>query len=98
MECWNEVFIHEATHTSIDGVHAAAPNWVAAQAADGIAISPYAQSYPTCEDLAETIGPYLAVRFRADRLAPGVLEKLEQALRNRLKCLDCLGVTMTPPK
>jgi len=93
-----EVFIHEATHTSLDGAHAMQTNWLSAQAADGVAISPYARDNPTREDLAETVGPYLAVRFRPERLKPQVAEKLKAALPNRLKYLDCLGLSMEPPK
>ncbi|MFT3928593.1 MAG: hypothetical protein QM778_39050 [Myxococcales bacterium] len=89
-----EVFLHEATHTSLDGQHAAAANWRAAQTADGVAISPYAQENPTREDLAETMGPYLAIRFRRQRLKVGVVEKFEANLPNRMKYLDCLGLTM----
>jgi hypothetical protein len=93
-----EVFIHEATHTTIDGRHASAANWRAAQKADGRAISPYARDHPASEDLSETMGPYLAARFRADRLEPGVAAKLEAALPNRLKYLDCLELSMDPPR
>jgi hypothetical protein len=93
-----EVFIHEATHTSIDSRHESAPNWVAAQQADGIAISPYAAEFPDREDLAETMGPYLGIRFRPERLDAGVVQTFVEKLPNRLMYLDCLGVSMSPPQ
>jgi hypothetical protein len=93
-----EVLVHEAVHTSMDAQHARASNWRAAQEADGRAISPYARDHPTREDLSETVGPYLAVRFRPERLPPGVADRVKAALPNRLMYLDCLGLSMDPPK
>ncbi len=91
-----EIFVHEGTHTSIDGDHAAAPRWLAAQTADGAFISTYARDNPTREDVAETMVPYLAQRFRADRLTPAAVASIRGAIPNRLRYLDCLGVTMAP--
>jgi hypothetical protein len=93
-----ETFIHEATHTSLDGDHAATAEWRAAQAADGVAISPYARDNPTREDLSETVGPYLAATFRPERLDPGVADTLRRSLPNRFKYLDCLELSMAPPQ
>ncbi|MBP9167972.1 MAG: hypothetical protein KBG48_11310 [Kofleriaceae bacterium] len=89
-----EIFVHEGTHTSIDGDHGAAARWLEAQAADGTFVSTYARDNPTREDVAETMVPYLAQRFRADRLAPGTVDTIRAAIPNRLRYLDCLGVTM----
>jgi hypothetical protein len=91
-----EIFVHEGTHTSIDGDHGAAARWLEAQAADGTFVSTYARDNPTREDVAETMVPYLAQRFRADRLAPGTVDTIRAAIPNRLRYLDCLGVTMEP--
>ncbi len=89
-----EIFVHEGTHTSIDGDHGAAARWLEAQAAAGTFVSTYARDNPTREDVAETMVPYLAQRFRADRLAPGTVDTIRAAIPNRLRYLDCLGVTM----
>ncbi len=91
-----EIFVHEGTHTSIDGDHAAAAGWLAAQTADGAFVSTYARDNPTREDVAETMVPYLAQRFRADRLPPATVAAIRAAIPNRLRYLDCLGVTMDP--
>lgn len=93
-----ETFVHEGTHTSIDSYHATAPLWQAAQDADGVAISGYARDFPQREDLAETMAPYLAARFRPERLDPDALQTLESALSNRFKYLDCLELSMAPPQ
>ncbi|MFN0250493.1 MAG: hypothetical protein ACKV2T_26670 [Kofleriaceae bacterium] len=92
-----EVFVHEGTHTSIDGRYASDPNWRAAQQADGVAISPYAMEFPAREDLAETMGPYLAIRFRPERLDAGVVQTFAAALPNRLRYLDCLALSFALP-
>lgn len=91
-----EIFVHEGTHTSIDGDHAAAAGWLEAQTADAAFISTYARDNPTREDVAETMVPYLAQRFRADRLPPATVAAIRGAIPNRLRYLDCLGVTMDP--
>ena len=91
-----EIFVHEGTHTSIDGDHAAAPRWLEAQTADGAFVSTYARDNPTREDVAETMVPYLAQRFRADRLSAATVAAIRDAIPNRLRYLDCLGLTMEP--
>ena len=44
-EFLEEVLVHEAAHTSLDGIHSKAPAWIAAQEADGNYISTYARDY-----------------------------------------------------
>jgi hypothetical protein len=53
----NEILMHEASHTSLDDEHAAAPGWIAAQDSDPAFISEYARDNPDREDVAETSGP-----------------------------------------
>jgi hypothetical protein len=65
-----ETLIHEAAHTSLDNPHATAPGWVSAQRTDSDFISTYARDNPTREDIAESFLPYLAVRYRGDRILP----------------------------
>ena len=90
----DEVLIHEATHTSMDSYYARDPLWLAAQRADGVAISNYARDYPEREDLSETLAPYLALRHRRDRLDASQITELEERLANRILYLDCLELTM----
>lgn len=91
-----EVFIHEGAHTSMDAYHGNAPAWVAAQEADGLAISTYAQDNPQREDIAESLGPYLGYRFRAERLSLEQMNMVETTIPNRVLYFDCLEIDIAP--
>jgi len=91
-----ETFVHEAAHTSLDADHASAPGWLAAQAADPTFISDYAQDYPGREDIAESFVPYLAVRYRADRVPAALAAIIETTIPNRIAYFDGLGLDMYP--
>ena len=88
-----EVFLHEAAHTSLDAHHASAADWVAAQAADRGAISDYARDNPMREDVAESLGPYLAQRFWIDRMAAADIAKIRGAIPARIAYFDCLQLS-----
>ena len=91
-----ETFVHEAAHTSLDAAHAAAPGWVAAQAADGTFISTYAAENPTREDVAETFLTFLAVRYRADRISATLDTTIRWAIPHRIAYLDGVPLDMYP--
>jgi hypothetical protein len=91
-----ETLVHEATHTSLDPTHASAPGWLAAQRADGTYISTYARDYPTREDLAETFLPYLAVRYRSDRIPARMAALILETIPNRIAYLDAQSFDMHP--
>ena len=91
-----ETLVHEATHTSLDRTHAAAPGWLAAQAADGEFISTYALNHPGREDIAESFLPYLAVRHRSDRISPSLANTIAQTIPNRIAYFDGLDLDMNP--
>ena len=88
-----ELFLHEGAHTSLDSRHAQDPAWRAAQQADGNFISIYARDNPEREDVAESIGPWLAVRFFRDRIDSTLAEQIEATIPNRLRYFDCAGLT-----
>jgi hypothetical protein len=83
-----EVFVHEAAHTSLDADHARAGAWQAAQKADGSYISNYARDYPAREDIAETFLPWLAVRYRSDRISESLKKTIEETVPKRLIYFD----------
>jgi hypothetical protein len=89
-----EIFVHEAVHTSIDAYHRDEARWLEAVAADGVAISTYARDFPQREDLAESVGPYLAYRLRPDRLSATDIQKIEETMPNRIQYFDCQAWTM----
>lgn len=91
-----EVILHELAHTSLDPDHAQAPGWLAAQQADPEFISAYARDNPTREDVAETFGPWLAVRCTRAALVPAVAQIIETTVPNRLAYLDAQGFDVSP--
>ena len=91
-----ETFVHEAAHTSLDAAHASAPGWLAAQAADARFISTYARDFPSREDIAETFVPYLAVRYRSDRISQSLRNTILAAIPNRIEYLDSQSFDMHP--
>ncbi|MGH7471228.1 MAG: hypothetical protein ACRENP_25035 [Longimicrobiales bacterium] len=91
-----ETLVHEAAHSSLDASHAAAPGWLAAQAADPAFISNYARDFPTREDVAESFLPWLAVRYRAVRISESLRTTIQSAIPNRLAYFDGLALPMHP--
>lgn len=87
-----EIFVHEGAHTSMDAYHIATARWRKAREADGVAISTYARDNPNTEDVAESLGPWLAVRFGAGRVPRETLDTITAAMPNRIAYLDCLGL------
>lgn len=91
-----EILLHEASHAVLDVDHADAPGWLAAQDADPAFISTYARDNPAREDVAESFVPYLALRYRRDRIDPSVASRIEQAIPNRIAYFDAQGFDATP--
>lgn len=90
-----EVFLHEGAHTSLDAYIANDPVWLAAQVADGQFISTYARDNPRREDVAETIGPFLAIAYRRGRISQSQLDTVSQTVPNRIKYLQCQPFDMS---
>ena len=91
-----EIFVHEGAHTSMDAYHASSARWLEAQSADGLAISDYARDNPTREDVSESLGPYLALRLRRSRISAQTAAQIMNAIPNRIRYFDCLGLSMDP--
>lgn len=91
-----EVFIHEASHTSLDEYHAASSGWLAAQREDGRFISVYARDYPNREDIAETFLTWFAVRHRSNRISSSLKSTIESAVPARLNYFDGLHLDLYP--
>jgi hypothetical protein len=91
-----ETLVHEASHTSLDAAHAASAGWLAAQTADGEFISTYARDNPTREDIAESFLPYLAVRYRSDRISPSLADTITQTIPNRIAYFDAQSLDLYP--
>ncbi|MBK6832013.1 MAG: T9SS type A sorting domain-containing protein [Flavobacteriales bacterium] len=91
-----ETLVHEASHTSLDAAHAAAPGWLAAQTADPDFISTYAEANPTTEDVAESYLTWIAVRHRASRISLQNYDLITQAIPNRLAYFDDMPCDLYP--
>ena len=91
-----EILMHEAAHTSLDPIHAAADAWLAAQDADGGFISDYARDHPGREDVAESFGPFFALRHRRERISRGMAETIQATMPNRIEYFDRLDLDMHP--
>ena len=91
-----ETFVHEAAHTSLDAAHAASAGWLSAQAKDVNFISSYARDNPAREDVAESVLTWLAVRYRASRIDPAQIAKIQQTIPNRLAYFDALNLVVLP--
>ena len=83
-----ETLVHEGSHTSLDGKHANAPEWLAAQTADPEFISTYARDNPAREDIAETFLLYFALRYRSVRISQTLADTISQTIPNRIAYFD----------
>ena len=91
-----EILVHEAAHSALDIAHKDSPGWRAAQAADGVFISEYARDHPDREDIAESFLPYLAVRYRPERLTDAERAVILTTIPNRLIYFDEQDSTCRP--
>ena len=91
-----EELLHEAVHTSLDSYYKDSTDWLAAQESDDNYISNYARDYPTREDLAESFGPYMAIRILTNRVEASDKEKILAAMPARIAFLDSLSLDWSP--
>ena len=93
-----ETFIHEASHTSLDSLHASSAGWLKAQTDDCKFISYYAEENPIREDISESYLPYFAIRYRPERIRNSLKDSIENAIPNRIKYFDAQSFNMHPIK
>ena len=87
-EVLEEVFLHEASHTSLDPHHYG-EEWEKARSADANNyISLYAKDNPDREDIAETFPMYYALRYKASRVSTDLLRTIQNTVPNRIKYFD----------
>ena len=98
-EILEEVFIHEGGHSSLDWAWNGVidkTEWNEAAKKDKEYISKYAKQYPQREDVAESIVPWIAVRYRLDRISNADAEIILKTIPNRLKFFDEQNFDMYP--
>ncbi len=91
-----ETLVHEASHTSLDFDHSNSAHWIDAQKKDGVFISEYAEQNPDREDIAESYLPYLAIRYREDRIPDSLKNIIIKTIPNRIKYFDEQNFNMHP--
>ncbi len=91
-----ETFVHEASHTSLDSYYALSEEWLQAQRDDCEFISDYARDNPLREDVSESYLPYLAVRYRSDRISETLKNQIEKVIPNRIQFFDNKKFNMYP--
>ncbi len=90
-----ETLGHEAGH-ALDAKLAKHPDWLTAQKKDGRFISTYAEENPLREDIAESVIPYLAIRFRPERITRQQVQQIESAIPARIAFFDALKTFCIP--
>ena len=91
-----ESLFHEAVHASWDDAHRLAPDWIAAQQADGRFLTDYGQQRPEREDLAETALFAFAILHHPDRFPPVDTEVTRAAVPHRIAYIETLLPPGTP--
>ena len=95
-----EIFAHEAAHTSMDyfwGGVVDERTWNEAAASDGQFISQYAADYPDSEDVAESYGAFLIWALNRDQgLFPTSAAGIEALIPARLAFFESLGPDYGP--
>ena len=82
-----EEVLHELAHAVLQHLQNTSA-WLAAQSADNCYISTYAADYPTREDVAESLAPYLALKLRPDRVRPADQQKISDCIPARIAVFD----------
>jgi hypothetical protein len=91
-----ETLIHEAIHAIFDDFHADNSQWKLAQQQDSGFISTHAQNHHTQEDLAESFVPYLAIRYKSDRISQELRQTIITTNEHRINYFDSLNVEIYP--
>ena len=90
-----ELFIHEATHLSIDPYVYGQRGWNDAVYLDGNYLSTYAKDNPESEDIAETFQAYIAVKYFPERIKSSLRDTILSICLNRFKYFDSLNLDLS---
>jgi len=83
-----ELLAHEAAHISLDHRFRRNSDWQYAQTVDPTFISTYAQSRSETEDIAESVVPYLAYRYRPQRISKADYATILRTMPARMAFFD----------
>ena len=82
-----EEVLHELAHAVLQHLQNNSA-WLDAQSSDNCYISSYAADYPTREDVAESLAPYLALKLRPDRVRVSDQQKISDCIPARIAVFD----------
>lgn len=82
-----EEVLHELAHAVLQHLQYTSA-WLDAQSADNCYISSYAADYPTREDVAESLAPYLALKLRPERVRVSDQQKISDCIPARIAVFD----------
>ncbi len=82
-----EEVLHELAHAVLQHLQSTSA-WLDAQSADNCYISSYAADYPTREDVAESLAPYLALKLRPERVRASDQQKISDCIPARIAVFD----------
>ncbi len=91
-----EILLHEATHAALDQLYTDNSDWATAQDQDPRYVSRYAADNPNREDIAETIVPYLGIRYQNARIEQSTQQSLNSSISHRMALLDSLDLDLYP--
>jgi hypothetical protein len=82
-----EEVLHELAHAVLQHLQSTSA-WLDAQSSDNCSISSYAADYPTQEDVAESLAPYLALKLRPERVRVSDQQKISDCIPARIAVFD----------
>ena len=82
-----EEVLHELAHAVLQQLQNTSA-WLDAQSADNCYISSYAADYPTQEDVAESLAPYLALKLRPERVRVSDQQQISDCISARIAVFD----------
>ena len=82
-----EEVLHELAHAVLQKLQTTS-DWLDAQSSDNCYISSYAADYPTREDVAESLAPYLVMKLRPDRVRVSDQQKISDCIPARIAVFD----------
>ncbi len=91
-----ELLAHEAAHVALDPVFRSDSEWLHAQKTDRNFISTYARDNFGSEDIAESVLPYLAVRYKSDRISAANDRTISFNIAHRIAFFDRILTKLHP--
>lgn len=96
VELLEELLAHEAAHVSLDPDFRQNTDWLFSQTYDPAFISTYGRDHAGSEDIAESVLPYLAVRYKPARVSADMERTIQNAIPHRITFFDEVFTQLHP--